>query len=249
MSVMTKTTEPEDFLSSSLAFDAGIDEGFFGQHMSATELDAEFLSRLPPSHFIGLSDFQQTAWWGYRFLHPAYRVFLFIHFYQKAYRKCAKMIGRRFIAPSFCKANPLADATKSQITGLVKATFTADAHGIPYDFWCDTMMDYALRGTIRSPPQPVQMYVTSGVKYVLDKWAERNEAGIYLAKAPEFRMENYVGHPVQDAYQNYLLDNVATKGNKAFWLSRLIYTVEQVTIENATKRFGAEVVEDAKRFI
>lgn len=242
------TTKSPPSLISSPEFDLEAD-GFFGQHMSATELDAEFLSRLEPSRFAGVSELQSSTWWGYRFMHPGYRIFLFVHHYKNAFTRCAKVLGKSRNRPSFFKGNPFADIEPRQLTGLVTATYTADAHGIPYDFWCETMMEYALRGTISSPPLPYHMYNSRSIVNTLGLWAERNEAGIYLARNPEYRVENYVGHPTQDAYQGYLLNNVATKGNKAFWLSRLIYAAEQVTIENATKRFGAEVVEDAKRFI
>jgi hypothetical protein len=245
---MEDLTAPS-FLASSPESDPGLEEGFFGQHMSAAELDAEFLSRLEPSRFANIAELQTTTWYGYRFMHPGLRVFLFTHFYQKAYRKCAKMLGRRWISPPFMKANPFADSTKAQISGLVMATFTADAHGIPYEFWCDHMMEFALRGEIKHPLQPPQMYNTRYINYVLDKWKERNEAGIYIARAPQYNVENYVGHPWQDDYQDYLLEIIASKGNKAFWLSRLMHTVPQIHPDKATARFGADVVADAIRYV
>ena len=249
MSATATTDLTSDFLDLSWEADTGLEEGFFGQHMSATELDAEFIARLEPSRFADISSLQDGAWFGYRFLPPGLRVYLFTHFYQKAYRKTLRLMGRRYSEVAFMKANPLLDATKAQITGLVTATLTADAHGIPYEFYLEHMMDFHLRGTLKAPPQPSKMYHPRGLLHVLNKWDERNAAGIYLARAPQYLTANYEGHPWQDAYQDYLLELVARKGNKAFWLSRLIYAVNHVSIHKATIRFGSETVADALRFV
>lgn len=211
-------------------------------------MDAEFLSRLEPNRFKDLADLNETTWFGYRFVHPAIRVFYFIHCYSDAYRRTTRLLGHKFRLPAFTRPNPFFEATKAQITGLVTATLTADAHGIPYEIWCDTMMERAIRLGFDRPLLPVQLYQTKFIDGVLDAWKDRNERGIYTAKAPQFRIENYVSHPVQNAYQDYLCENAKGKGNQAFWCSRLMYGVEQLTEEWALAHFGADIVKEAATY-
>lgn len=236
-----------DSLTLSPENDFGVD-GFFGQHMSLRELDAEFLSRVEPNKFKDVSALTECCWYGYRFVHPGLRVFYFSHLYGKAYMRTTRLLGKRFRAPGFTRANPFQEATKAQITGLITATLTADAHGIPYDIWLDAMMERSIRDGLDKPLLPIQLYQDRYISGVLDAWADRNVSGLYLAKAPQYRVENYAGHHWQNAYQKYLCDLVAAKGNRAFWCSRLMYEARQLTEENALAYFGREIVKDAEAY-
>jgi hypothetical protein len=109
-------------------------------------------------------------------------------------------------------------------------------------------MEQSLRQELARPLQPTQMYHERMISHVLDKWKERNEAGIYLARAPQVLAVNYVGHPWQDAYYRYLAENVAGKGNRAFWLGRLIHSTGQLQEDWAIAKFGREIVEDTRSY-
>lgn len=223
-------------------------ETYFGLHMSEAELDAEFLTRMEAKRLRDLAAFNEMAWFGYRFMHPGRRVFLFTHHYKKAYLKTAKLLGKKFSRPPFMRANPFETTKKADITGLITATFTADSFGIPYDIWCESIMERSLRSEIARPLQPVHMYGDRVVGQAVDAWKDRNERGIYLARAEQYLARNYAGHPWQDAYQDWLCDRVVDKGNRAFWLGRLIYTVGHLRPEAAEARFDAEVVAEAVRY-
>lgn len=225
--------------------DIGLAETFYGQTLSPVELDAEFLTRIDGPRLKDLAAFNEMAWYGYRWMHPGLRVFLFAHFYQKAYRRTAKLLGKRHAMPKFMRSNPLEGARKAEATGLVTATLNADAHGVPYDLWCDAMMEHSLRQELLRPLQPTQMYHDRMISHVLDKWKERNEVGIYLARAPQLLAVNYAGHPWQDAYHDWLCDQIAGKGNRPFWLGRVMNSNGQLPRDHAIKRFGAEIVQDS----
>jgi hypothetical protein len=234
-----------DLLASFPGNDLGLEEHFFGQHLSPVQLDAEFLTRIDGPRLKDLAAFNGMAWYGYRWAHPGLRVYLFAHYYQKAYRRTAKMIGRRHAKPAFMNSDPFVNARKADVTGFVTAALTADAHAIPYDVWCDWMMEQSLRHELVRPLAPTQMYHERMVSHVLDKWKERNETGIYLARAPQLRAENYEAHPWQDAYNDWLCERIMGKGNRAFWLGRVMHSNGQLPRQYAIQRFGEEIVADA----
>lgn len=246
---MTGTTTASAKTESQASFfrnDLGLDEPFFGLHMSQEELDAELLLRFDAKVLKDLSTLNETTWFGYRFAHPATRLYLFIHYYRKAFVRTAKMIGRRHLRPAFLDENPLHECPKQQVTGFVTAMATADIHGIPYEFYIDEIMERIMRNDITAPPFPHQMYQNWLVEHVCDRWRDRNEYGIYLAKAPQFELTHYVGHSWQIDYQTWLMDKVYGKGNRAFWLARLMYDIKHLTEALATERFGPETVENAR---
>lgn len=166
---------------------------------------------------------------------------LFLHYYGKAYAKSARWLGRQFANPPWTKPNPLVEVTKSHFTALVTATFTADMHGIPYEFYVDKAIELHTRyGT--KPPVPGQLYITGTVEKIIEAWNERNVSGIYTAKAPQLHVSAYERHPVQDAYMNFLCHAVTSKGNKAFYLARLMFDIGHLTEAHATAAFGSAVV-------
>lgn len=226
--------------------DFGVD--YYGQHLSAKALDAEIFSRLEPSKLKGISELNTTCWYGYRFASLGHRLMFFTHCYRESYAKTTRLIGKRFLRPAWMKNTFMVDMQKGHFTSLFQAMATADALGIPYEFYCEMLQERHLRGRADRPLAPNQMYGSGVLEYACDKWEERNGAGIYTAKTPLLHVDAYIGHPIQDAYMGYLCDHVQTKGNKAFYLARLIYNIGHLTPEFATARFGEATVDRADNY-
>lgn len=216
--------------------------------MSASDLDGEFLSRLEAARLKDFAALNQTAWFGYRFAHPGHRLMYFIHCYRESYAKTQRLIGKRWVKPVWMKDNPLLHLEKGHFTSLLRACVEADLHGIPYEFYCQKMQEQYLRGTVSGPLSTNQMYGKSFVEGVLAAWVERNEAGIYTAKCEQLHVDNYEGHPIQHAYMGYLCEAVRNKGNKPFYLARLMFDIGHLTPEFATEAFGADAVSRSHDF-
>ena len=223
--------------------DFGVD--YFGQHINEKALDAEILSRLEPSKLKDIAALNFTCWHGYRFASIGHRLMFFIHCYRESYDKTARLLGKRYLKPAWMKANFLTEMSKANFTSLFQAMATADTFGIPYDFYCEKLQEKHVRGIAKAPLAPNQMYGQGALEFAAEKWDERNEAGIYTAKTPLLLAEHYVGHPIQDGYMSYLCDHVRTKGNKAFYLARLMFDIKQLTPEFAVAQFGEVLVDRA----
>lgn len=244
---MTALSESKSHLLSSIdRNDVGVD--YNGLILSAKALDAEILSRLEPSKLKDISELNKTCWHGYRFMSVGHRLMFFIHCYRESYGATTRLIGKRFLKPNWMKANFLTHLQKGQFTSLFQAMATADGFGIPYDLYCEALQERHLRGRAERPLAPNQLYGMGVLEYAVKKWEERNEAGIYTAKTPLLMAEAYIGHPIQNDYMDYLCDHVQTKGNKAFYLARLMFDVKQLTPEFAASRFGPELVDRADNY-
>lgn len=172
----------------------------------------------------------------------------FIHCYRESYGKTARLIGKRFMRPAWMKNDFLVHISKANFSSFLQAMATADEFGIPYEFYCEQLQDLHLRGRANAPLTPNQMYGQRGIEYAAAKWIERNEAGIYVAQHELLRAENYAGHPIQDAYMDYLCEAVRNKGNKAFYVSRLMFDIGHLTREHAISTFGERIVDRAEDF-
>jgi hypothetical protein len=233
------TTTSPDFLFSSPEADFGTGL-YFGAHMTATDLDAEILSRLEPSRLKDFSALNQTAWFGYRFASPGHRLMYFLHCYRDSYTRTKKMLGKRFLSPAWLKDNPLLHMEKTAFTSLVRAMAEADMHGIPYEFYCDSLQAQHLRGIAHAPLSPNQMYGKRFVISAIDLWVERNISGIYTAKCAQLKASSYESHPIQEAYMDFLCEAVRSKGNKSFYLARLMFDIGHLTEERAVAEFGVD---------
>lgn len=247
---MTATTRTGPTSLESSGFDRN-DFGtgaYYGNHLTATDLDGEILSRIEPSRLKGFAAFNETTWYGYRFASPGHRLMYFIHCYRETYAKTTRLMGKRFMRPAWMKSDFLVHMSKANFSCLLQAMATADEFGIPYEFYCEQLQDLHLRGRATAPLAPNQSYGQRGIEYALAKWNERNEAGIYTAKCDLLLAENYAGHPIQDAYMDYLCEAVRNKGNKAFYVSRLMFDIGHLTREHAIAAFGERTVDRAEDF-
>ena len=200
---------------------------------------------MEPSKFKDFATLNQTCWFGYRFAHPGHRLMYFLHCYRENFGRTMRRINKRWIKVAWMKEGALLHISKMHFSALLRAMAEADLHGIPYEFFCAEMQEQWLRSSVNWPLAPNQMYGKTYVMGVLAKWKERNEAGIYTAKCEQLRAVNYAGHPIQDAYMDYLCDAVENKGNRPFYLSRLLKDVQHLTPEHVEKRFGTDMLNRA----
>lgn len=113
------------------------------------------------------------------------------------------------------------DRAKKNFAGHWRARSVADAIGMPYDAFIDSMMSYrmAWEGSVvwrksngdakpRKPTiaQPTQLYNESDVNKTIERWAEMQVSRIWYAEHHAYMPENWRAAPAQIDYTSYLLE-------------------------------------------
>lgn len=117
-------------------------------------------SWLDQHHLDAEPHLQDLMWVQYRYKTPLQRTELFAREYLAAYRRA---YGRHFDPVKVAVLRPLADTlagcSPDEINALAHARAHADALGVPYDIYCDTVMEGHLASDKwQRPPRPNQMY-------------------------------------------------------------------------------------------
>lgn len=188
---------------------------------------------------------QSSRWFDYRHLLPAQATLLFATTYEEVYReKYAQLRDYR----DAHKVAPLRgqDIFKStDLLPLWRARQAADRIGCRYDFYLRFAFDRAWERGWAYMPRPNQLYGEDLVLDVADAWAELRRASLQLARSERFKMARYNGHPDQDAYHDYLIEQVRDREHPHLVLARLIYREKCLPAELAGEQFGSEVLRRA----
>lgn len=191
---------------------------------------------------------QQTAWPQYRYMDPLERTELFTKAYFDAYVRAyqkyfpdADASKKRPIDPEFVR-NEL-----SVMNALWTARAHADAIGVPYDFYLDTVMEAHLANDKwHRPPRPNQLYgklapIRAG-SFPSAEVAKRLYGPDW---DPRFQAANYNGHPAQDAAIHLLKGVVEQAANPAAVLASYLCDRKCVPVDVAESVFGPQAVEAA----
>jgi hypothetical protein len=95
-------------------------------------------------------------------------------------------------------------------------------------------------------PSPNQWYNENRLVAVIDAWEKILRIGVPLAKHPIYLAENYQSHPWQDAYQDWLMDNIGSRASVARGIANVMLFTPQLLEAKAITRFGEEEVERAR---
>lgn len=219
------------------------DNLFYGLGLPLETLDYNLLKFWRYKADVDLAQLTNNCWFDYRFMHPMLRVYYFADILKKNIVKYNMAVANFFwakkvdsIASLFLREN------KSTITAIFTACWVADSFGIPYDFYLENALEKIL--STRQVFRINLFYTESVVNYILDKWAERNISGIYLAKSSSYIKYNHFDNPYADDYQAYLCTNSNNKENRRFYLKTLIYQVEHLGEKYAIKKYGKEYIAD-----
>lgn len=162
-----------------------------------------------------------SKWFAYRFMSPLAATKLFAEIYRKGVK--AYVRKHRDINEAE-KANGIADNIFSRpsgsLTQLWKARQRADKFCLPYDELIEFAFHFVGRRRWRSTPRPIQLFGSknSDVAWSLeiDKFLEERlpMALSRMPILPQYQTENYRHLPVQNAFREYVLEDLQTrKGN------------------------------------
>ena len=187
-------------------------------------------------------------WFDYRDLMPAQLTSLFANRYEVAYREA---YARIMDARASENVSPLMgrDVFESpELLPIWRARQAADQIGCKYDFYLNFAFKRFFERGWRYMPRPNQLY---GEELILDAneaWQETTRASLQLANRKRFLPEQYVGHPDQDAYYAYLVQQVAQREHRHMVLSRLVFREKILPLAVASEHFSADDLTRAESF-
>jgi len=245
-------------------------------YFEASEYDALAATKLKPADMKIEAELYTKKWFEYRVLHPVQATYLFADAYIKAarnlYRKTKDNEAGRYIKPFAGKDlfvdQPVTGKRNPNVKPAVfkaiwRARQQADSMGIPYDFYCEAVMRFALQQGWHRIPLAQQLYSTkaetterqaefgyeaiSVVDFVALSWVEFKKTRIVHAEGLHFKSEKNRNLPEQKHHRANVMGQIKTRSDPALSLA---YALEQdVVIEReCIAYFGEATVIRAKRF-
>lgn len=222
---------------------------YYGQEMSEDSLEAFIANCVPPKHWDAATEQYDRKWFGYRFLSPGKCLHLFSDRYRRAFAGAkGRGLGRGNLTRIFTNPNFIRMVDKRYVTSLWHAMAHADDIGVPYDFYCSTIFEFADREGWERLPLPNQMYHSNMVWRVKQAWLERLQSGTLVRTTdPYYALVNFHQHPWQVEYQDWLLNQALSRPNPKFALAKILFEEPQVLPSRAARTIGLERVVEAKR--
>lgn len=192
---------------------------------------------------------QDLMWIEYRYMGPLARNERFAQAYIGAYRRA---YARHFDPLDVEKKRPIpakmAMCSPDEISALAHARATADALGVPYDLYCDTIMEGHLAGDKwQQPPRPNQMFQKLTGPRLRDR-PSHLEIGDRLF-GPDwdrrFFADAYCGDPNQEAALELLRRDVLAAVNPAARLAMYFHHRHAIKEDKARLLFDGSLVDRA----
>jgi hypothetical protein len=243
---------------------AAVQGAFYGSSLPSAQIEGLLAAYVPRKEITDVSDVYGTKWWDYRRLTPGHSFYLFAHHYYRAIKVAARKVvseQRRFPGRAGgtkkngglyggglmeVGAESLFDREQAHVTGLWKAMLVADAAGIPYPEFCRLACRTALEQLWKRLPQPRQLYSEKLGAHVLYDWHELQKERLFLAKHPMYAEEHYAALPVQDAYREWMIEQIKQQPEPVMGLMDAIYIRKQLPEAVASQHFPAQLVKRAR---
>lgn len=230
----------------------------FGFHYKATTLDAIVARFVPTTDFSLYPELVGRKWFGYRDLSPGQSLFLFIDRFSKEFKRLVHTNWGKIVsknskgkytswdrAPIFIKPISWRNFQIGTMRSFWNAMCHADNSGIPYDFYCRTVIEIAAEEGWAGAPSPNQLYHPRLVARVELSWERHlSEVTVFTAH-PFFKAPAFEDHPWQIEYAEYLCSMIRKRGNLSAALGQAMIQKQALPAAYAAKRFGTFAVKDA----
>lgn len=218
---------------------------FYGNAKTASELDAVIAAYVKPLDFQVFAEQAEKRWFGYRDLHPGTALFLFMDRYTKSFQRFKRRDFGYNFRPTSTKPFKYFEMEPGVIKSFWSAMALADEFCLPYDFYCDFMFRRAEREGWPRPPRPNQIYASRLVVACKAEFETLCRDSFVKTRHPFYSKAQYIGHPWQEEYQDFLLASVSARSNPAMALVDVMIRDPQVTPQNASRVLGVQTVKDA----
>lgn len=213
-------------------------EPFYGDSLSRSEYDLIAIRRIDRGLLAKESELQQTKWFDYRRMHPTAATYLcaaqftfsYRHFVRKAFD-----FERAAYAKGF-KGDDCMEHREAKTFWKLRQFI--DSLGIRYDFYMLAAVDFCIRAGWQQPPRPAMLYSREDmVQFIKDAWVEEMHRSVQYVKDPFYRVENWIGHADQVAYQDFLLAQISMRQHSQYALETALYNMRVLRFEAVVGKF------------
>ena len=189
-------------------------------------------------------------WFEYRRLHPMQSTYYFMHCYLEAYKEFHRVVIDHEAA-NYVRPTKSVDFihTREKLS-FWRLRQTIDELGIRYDFFLGRAMKWYAEqcfhvGEIFAPrPQHIGCNEDL-VAYVIECWEDQLAIELQIPKSDFFKVSNFFGHPDQLAFEDFLVNQIASRHIPRHSLKAALYNHKSLRIEEAIRSFGEGVVLNA----
>jgi len=97
-------------------------------------------------------------------------------------------------------------------------------------------------------PRPTQLYSEKVILYIKESWLDELNAATRVPVVDFYKLENYIGHPDQNAFQNWLCERLKKRPNPEMGLANYITFTPMIAREIAVAHFPESMVDEAVEF-
>lgn len=201
-----------------------------------------------PSHLLEKEkELNKVKWFDYRKLNNVASTSLFFLLYLKVYRE---FFAKEFDVddavnqiPDFCDESGEVNMTTRLFFWVARQT--ADSLGCKYEFFIRTAFKRVYEFGWSYLPTPEQMTSMDAVEDIKDAWNDWKKVSLQLASNPCFLAKAYCGLPEQNAYHDYLVEQVNSRVQRTYMIARVVYQEKLIPIGKAEELFGKEELDSA----
>lgn len=194
---------------------------FFGAGKTRAEYAMLELANIPAEDRAPESGLFRLRWFDQSAMMPSEATFFFAHVYREAVRAhYAKTVDYR-------TANSLAVIpedifTSPELLSVWRARQAADSIGCRYDFYIRAFLNRSLERGWHNVPRPNHLYSEEVILDIRDAWVDAKRAYLQEPEHEFFKAHNYVGHPKQVDYIDYLTAFIKTREHPHLVIGSLI---------------------------
>lgn len=220
--------------------------------LSSILRDALATAKSIPAETAALeAQLSRTKWFDYRFMSPWEATSLFASAYQQVFKEKWSLNWSTVDAPKkiAIRRNSWSSSPRETIS-VWKARQVADALGAPYDWFCREALEALLRDGWTRQPRPNQLYSEKTLPRIVDRvstsWSEWcREGPLQFSKLPQYRVESYVGLPVQDDHFRWLVEQLRYRHGRPGAIGQLCLMDRVLPEQLAIDEFGPERMHSA----
>ena len=186
-----------------------------------------------------------TKWFDYRPMHPTAATYLLAHCYNRAY---GHFVGtcmdhsKRFMVAFKGKDFMLTREAKA----FWRLRQKIDSLGIRYDFFCRHAMNWFGEAGWTQPPRPCHLTGNpDALIHVANEWANECRAKVQFAQSARYSVSKYVGGVDQQAYEEFLIEQIMQRPNPKYALDSAMYIYQALRIEKVFESMPHQIISDA----
>lgn len=202
-----------------------------------------------PSDFDEEPELARSAHLAYRYMNPYERTKSFYEAYRRHYT--SRFVRRKGREP-YRLPERLSGLESGDFTSIWRARQRADALGVPYERFIIAFMQDADDNGALELPRPNQLCGDEKLPLLIEQLDQQRAAGLFDPFSgdfdPRFYSVNFTSDQQQQAALDWMEEQIDKAGaaRKPVLLSRYMCTLQVMSETEAIRRFGQELVDEAK---